>query len=175
MTELKQLPRDANGNYLRNFTANGQKYVIRSREDGLGIHRTSEFLKMELVNGIGMGISEVDERLKDIQFEINQFGRGKGDFAKCGLLIKALREEILKITSARYPVNFLFCTLFIVREGEDMTKWVIDEQNEKIDDWNAEGYNEIDFLELGLSMVRGFAETSVKYSQQPGSQTGEAL
>jgi len=47
-------------------------------------------------------------------------------------------------------VNYvvLSACLFIVREGEDMSKFVEEEQEAKIDDWNKEGINEKDILEL---------------------------
>lgn len=126
---------------------------------------------MEIVNGIGMSIADVMEYIRKLRNEVNNFGRGKGNFVEAGLLIKALEEDLMRITKKRHAVNFMFLTLFIIREGEDLTKWEEEEQNEKIDDWNSEGYNEQDFLELGLSMVMGFAETFRKYSQQPGNQT----
>lgn len=170
---LKPL-RNPDGTFPRKFKANGHNYIIRTRDEGLGIVRTSEFMKMEIVNGIGMGIADVMDYIRKLKNEINNFGRNKGNFVETGLLIKALEDDLMKITRKRYAVNFMFLTLFIVREGEDLTKWEEDDQNDKIDDWNKEGFNEVDFLELGLDMVTGFAETFKRYSQQPGSQESEA-
>ena len=170
---LKPL-RNKDGTFPRKFKANGHTYIIRTRDEGLGIVRTSEFMKMEIVNGIGMSITDVIDYIRKLKNEINNFGRNKGNFVETGLLIKALEDDLMKITRKRYAVNFMFLTLFIVREGEDLTRWEEDEQNEKIDDWNKEGYNENDFLALGLDMVQGFAETFRRYSQQPGSKENEA-
>ena len=172
-SNLKSL-RNPDGTFPRKFKANGHTYIIRTRDEGLGIVRTSEFMKMEIVNGIGMGIADVMEYIRKIKNEVNNFGRNKGNFVETGLLINALEADLMKVTRKRHAVNFMFLTLFIVRDGEDLTKWEEEDQNEKIDDWNAEGYNENDFLALGLDMVQGFAETFKRYSQQPGSQESEA-
>lgn len=115
--------------------------------------------------GAAMDMPTMNEHLAAIQEEINQFGRGKGDFVKCALMIKEHRDRLLMVNRARYALNFLFCTLFIVRDGEDLSEWNEDEQQLKIDDWNKE-YNENDFLELGLSMVSGFAKILKERSQQ---------
>lgn len=171
--QLKPL-RNPDGTFPRKFKANGHTYIIRTRDEGLGIVRTSEFMKMEIVNGIGMSIADVMDYIRKLKNEINNFGRNKGNFLEAGLLVKALEDDLMKITRKRHAVNFMFLTLFVVREGEDLTKWEEEEQNEKIDDWNKEGFNEVDFLELGLSMVTGFVETFKRYSQQPGSKESEA-
>lgn len=158
MTELKNLPRDEAGGFKRNFTANGKNYTIRTRAEGIGIYRVSQFLKMELLVGAGMDQPALVASLKDIQAEINKFGNGKGDFLETALKMKALIDQIYAINKSRFAINFFFCSLFIVRDNEDLTKWTLEDQEEKISDWNTE-YNEHDFLALGESMLTSFAET----------------
>ncbi len=158
MTELKHLPKDEAGNFKRNFTANGKNYTIRTRAEGIGIYRTSQFLKMELLVGAGMDQPQLVAALKDVQAEVNKFGNGKGDFLQTALMLKALLDQVYAINKSRFAINFFFCSLFIVRDDEDLTKWTLEDQEEKISDWNAE-YNENDFLELGESMLTSFAGT----------------
>jgi hypothetical protein len=164
MTELKHLPKDESGNFKRNFTANGKNYTIRTRAEGIGIYRTSQFLKMELLVGAGMDQPQLVAALKDLESEINQFGNGKGNFLQTALKMKALLDQVYAINRSRFAINFFFCSLFIVRDDEDLTKWTLEDQEEKISDWNAE-YNENDFLELGESMLTSFAGTLKERSQ----------
>jgi hypothetical protein len=53
--------------------------------------------------------------------------------------------------TSRYPAALYICTLFIVRENEDLSDWDFDLANEKIDDWVAENLAVVDFFGLALA------------------------
>jgi hypothetical protein len=81
-----------------------------------------------------------------------------------------MQDSMFKFARSRFEMMFVFCTLFIVREGEDMTKWVMEEQTAKIEDWNKECYNEQDFLALGLTRIQGYSKI-LKESAQNAVET----
>jgi hypothetical protein len=53
--------------------------------------------------------------------------------------------------TSRYPAAYYICTLFIIREGEDLNAWSFDQADEKINDWTAENIRAVDFFGLALA------------------------
>ncbi|MDB4433154.1 hypothetical protein N9166_00260 [bacterium] len=53
--------------------------------------------------------------------------------------------------TSRYPAAYYICTLFIIREGEDLNSWNFEAADEKINDWVKENYRAVDFFGLALA------------------------
>lgn len=156
MNDIKGLPKNEHGDYKREFTANGKKFIVRSPNEGVGIYR---FSRMELMGGV-LGL---DASLKSLLASTKKYQDIAFEDAPAAIKVKkmvmhseAVLEGIRSAGKNRYAKAFFMCTLFIVRPNEDMTVWNEDEAQAKIDDWNAEGYNEHDFLELALTILPGF-------------------
>lgn len=157
MTELKQLPREKNGTISRKFVANGTTYKILDASATMSLARYTEFSRMSAVVGFGVNFEGMLTHLQEIQklvFDID----AKNSLTKKGAILKveSLLELIIKTSQERFDQAFYFCTLFIVREGEDLTVWDFDEQSEKVADWNLEGYSAEDFFLLCANTIPNF-------------------
>ena len=148
MSKLKQLPRDDQGQFTRRFTANGQKYIIRSQDEGIGAIRYSMLMKSSSTIVFAQDVGTQVRNWQQLDKLLSEFARGKIEISHVGAFIHNVLDGISTSSKQRYVFSFWVCTLFIVREDEDMTKWVEAEQAEKIDDWNAEGIHENEFFEL---------------------------
>ncbi len=65
-------------------------------------------------------------------------------------------EGIARNLEGREHPMLLLCSIFIVRENEDLSKWDETIALEKIADWKAECLAVEDFFALAFSSVRGF-------------------
>jgi len=156
MNKIKDLPRNDQGILLSEFKANGKRFIIRSPEEAVGIYRFGQMEKMGGALGMGTSFKQLVKAIKqneDIAFEdIPAALKVK----KMLMNNSAILEGIKSTAKDRYSMAFIMCTLFIVRPEEDLTNWNKDYANAKIDDWNKEGLNEQDFLELALTITPGF-------------------
>lgn len=159
MTELKQLPREKNGTIARKFVANGTTYKILDASATMSLARYTEFSRMSAVVGFGVNFEGMLTHLQEIQklvFDID----AKNSLTKKGAILKveSLLELIIKTSQERFDQAFYFCTLFIVREGEDLTIWDFDDATDKVNDWNTEGYSANDFFSVAASTIPNFAQ-----------------
>ena len=58
----------------------------------------------------------------------------------------------------RLPKAYYLCTLFIIKEGEDLKAWSPKLAHEKIDDWIKENLNPFDFFSLALHSSKACQE-----------------
>jgi hypothetical protein len=145
---MKQLPRKENGDYAREFMANGHKYIIRSADEGIGILRWSKLQLMSSVLGYGADLAKLEQGFSRLSDMFNGFVKGTNTIFEIATHINEMRSGAVEDSKRIYNYAFWTACLFIVREGEDMTKFIEDEQEAKIEDWNKEGLNERDILEL---------------------------
>ena len=68
-------------------------------------------------------------------------------------MVETLKQPT-KTTISRGRYMMLICSLFIVSDGEDLTKWDELMAEKKIEHWNAEGFHMMDFFFLGLGFIR---------------------
>jgi hypothetical protein len=87
----------------------------------------------------------------------NACALGKETFVNLVLQLDAMKKGVVNSTQERNNIALMLCTLFIVREDEDLTTWNEEEANDKVKDWNKAGYDVNDFLLLALSSVQGFS------------------
>ena len=156
----KLLPRNPDtGQICRTFIANGTTYTILTPEEGVGIYRWTHFEKAKIRLGFSKTFQQIYDwvakgvnmangpitTLSDLRTHINNHFR-------------PLLDGIIEMGEERYSTAFWTCTLFIVMEGEDITKWIQEDQQKKIEDWAKEGYSENDFFILCAGSMRGFAQ-----------------
>ena len=158
MTELKPLPRDKKGDFEKTFEANGTKYKILDASKSMSLARYTEFSRMSAVVGFGVNFEGLLTHLQEVQklvFDIDP----KNSLTKKGAILKveAMLELIIKTSQERFDQALYFATLFIIKEGEDLTEWDFDEATEKVSDWNKEGYSAQDFFSLAVSTIPSFA------------------
>ncbi len=142
--------------FVSEFIANGNKYTIRSADDGIGIMRFSQLQKMGSVVGYDATFDNQFKNWGELENIILSDEPISSIKKKSLLHISAVRDGLLEATKSKYQYAFYLCTLFIVREGEDLSTWSNSEAEAKINDWNIEQIHEQDFLSLALVTIPNF-------------------
>lgn len=161
--ELKTI-RKEDGSFVRSFTANGRRYTIRKPEEGVGIYRHTKMSQMGAVTGMGATFADLYTNLTKAIEYANSLVTKAPQFTALAVHLDNMRRGVFEGSKQRYGFALQYCTFFVVWDDEDLTKYDEDEQQTKIDDWNAEGINENDFFSLGLSMVEGYTAAYLEYS-----------
>jgi hypothetical protein len=145
---MKNLPKKENGDYAREFMANGNKYIILSPEEGIGIIRWSKLQLMSSVLGYGTDLASLEQGFTKLAQMFNGFVKGNNTIFEIATHINEMRAGMVEESRRNFSYVFWTACLFIIKEGEDMTKFVEAEQEAKIEDWNKEGINEQEILDL---------------------------
>ena len=159
--EIKLLPRDDKGNYAREFIANGNKYIIRSQEEGIGINRYCRLLNMSSVWGLQADLGSQLAAWRKATKAVDQALIGKGSFGEYFGIAQSAVDGISRAGQTNYTYTFWVACLFIVKEGEDLTQFIEAEQQSKIEDWASE-FHEQDFEELVKKKYQEFSRKSPK-------------
>jgi hypothetical protein len=141
--ELKHI--DLKSNIL---PANGVDYEIKY---SLTVDRWKTYEKLQNHFAFGLAFDEIEKKLSN---SIDFANQGKG--IEAWNIIYNLREGIAYRLEDRQHPALLLCSLFITAPGEDLTQWNEADQNKKIADWNAEGYDINDFFQLASNLVKNF-------------------
>lgn len=142
-TETKSFAPDANS-----FVANGVKYLIHG---SLPLGRYQVYEKLQAQIAWGVDFEKQHRDLKKAWDLLNQTKLGEA-----AVWINNMMEGIAHRVEKREHPALLLCTVFICREGEDMTAWDETEALEKIADWKAEGIDAESFFEFAFSLVKGW-------------------
>jgi len=153
---IKRLPRRDDGSIKSTFEANDVKYTIRTADEGISISRFNEYQKFAGMLGYNATFQKMYENNQKAIKLANGVVSGDNTFTDLVLHLNAINEGVLQASEERNSIALYICTLFIVREGEDLTTWSMELAKDKIDDWNREGYHAEDFFFLALSSVVGF-------------------
>ena len=139
------------------FIANGKEYFIRNT---MTVERFSQFEKLQNHYAFGLSFSQIHDKLKDA---VDFANKGKG--VEAWNVIFNLKEGIVYRIEDRMHPALLLCSLFMVTENEDITKW--DEQlaKHKIEDWKKEGIDINDFFQFASNFVSGFIKIYDEISQ----------
>lgn len=171
---IKNLPKDEAG-IVTNFTANGKKYTVLKPGNPIGIKRWSMYEKLRFSLGVGRTFKDLAEVLETVELTI----AADGDFATqrrdAILLLNSLRKAVIETSEERYNIAFYICTLFMVREGENLADWDEMEADDKISDWQKEGYSEQDFFFFALLGVEGFKAVFKKQQKKVRELEAELL
>jgi len=135
------------GKWVSQFTANGNKYFIRSAADGLGFKRYVEMKRILSVVGFDATYSEQLNALNRITSAANTLVTKTPQLDVLFREIENMRESIRR-TERKWDYSLFAATLFIVRPDEDLNEWSEAQAEEKIEDWQAEGLHEQDFFLL---------------------------
>jgi hypothetical protein len=152
-TELKLLP-----DGTTSFEAAGCKYYIAG---GFSIERYTLYEEFGLTFGLSTPFNYVFATLVDIMNKLNAHPVKLFDLSI--LVNKALTNVAKLETKESYA--FQVCTLFINREGEDVTTWTPELAKAKLADWNAAGLDARFFLRLAAVLVAGFTDAYALLTQ----------
>lgn len=143
------------------FEANGVKYIV---ENSLSTGRFKDYEKLQHHIGFGVDFQSAFNTMKDVYEMLN-----KQKFADCAVKIHNYINGISQKLDDRVNPAFYMCTLFMNREGEDLTKWDEELAKRKIEDWHKEGYDVQDFFSFAVQQVTGlslaYAEVSLSSLQ----------
>lgn len=166
MQQIKQLPRDKEGNLIRTFKANGNTYVIHDiSQDSLTIKRFMTWQKFTTSLGFGVSFKEHFDNLTKAERMVDRLITEKQGLTELLMHLRAMKESITDDKPDRAKIAFYVCTLFINKEGEDLSDWTTTEADKKIEDWNAEGYDYNDFLSFALMHCPGYRDLYLKTIQ----------
>lgn len=144
------------GKMVSEFEANGNKYFILPADKVFNIDRQVAYHNIETAFALNQTPTDIKLRFNEVlQTIIRLMGEKGGEHDK--LMEKLLRDALNNNDSfkgeltSRYPAAYYLCTLFIIKEGEDLNGWSFDLANEKIDDWTKGNIRAVDFFGLALA------------------------
>ena len=141
--KIKSLPTNSDGELLKHFTANKKKYTILANEEAFTPIREAWLRKLSTNVFFGIEDDVMYKKLSELQQLIFE-QRG----VEAITALDAIKVGLFNKNKYKYSKALYLCCLFIVREGEDVTKFDLDYCKEKIDDWNSEGFIASDFFLL---------------------------
>jgi len=163
--KTKELPKGADG-LMTDFETAKHRYRVMRPGEPMGIQRFTEYEKLQSVFGFAQtfaGLLEVFTELETLLGADKPFSQIRTEAI---LLVNSAKRSIVDMSAARYNKALYLATLFIVREGDDATKWDMHTAESYIQDWAEEGLSEQDFFMLSASAVRGFKETFNKIKSE---------
>jgi len=141
--EPKRLPLTATS-----FTANGREYRIVNT---MSIERWKHMEDFQELLAWGVSFDELFKQLKKV-YELLD----KNQQNEPRIIIHNLLHGVKNKLENRYHPALMLCTLFVVYDGEDQTIYDETIMNEKVADWQKEGYEINDFFQLAWTLVPGF-------------------
>lgn len=132
----------------KKFEANGKTYHIRK---SMSFDRYRMYEKLQIEVGYGANFKQIYDNVKGAYELVN-----KSEFANTAVKLHNILAGIKNIESRQIPA-LRICALFINAEGEDekvITEEMIDE---KIADWEAEGYDIFPFFQLAINSIPDFS------------------
>lgn len=133
---------------VKTFPANGKKYTVKK---SMSFERFREYEKLQIETGYGVSFSKLYENIKSCYELVN-----KSMFADTAVRLHNMLSGIKNIEERRIPALRL-CALFINYEGED-EKGISEELiDEKIADWEAEGYDILPFFHWAIASIPDFS------------------
>lgn len=143
-TEVTRLDIRANS-----FYANGHKYLILG---SIPVGRFERFESLQVQLAWGVDFEPLHKNLRAL-WDLNN----KLKFAEASVLLNNILEGLARPLDGREHPVLLLCSLFLVREGEDLSGWNETFAHEKILDWKAEAISVEDFFVLAFNSVRGLS------------------
>lgn len=132
----------------KKFLANGKTYHIRK---SMSFKRFREYEKLQIEVGYGSNFIQIYENVKQAYELVN-----KSAFADTAVKLYNILSGIKNIESRQMPA-LKICALFINAEDEDENTINDEMIDEKIADWEAEGYDIFPFFQLAVNSIPDFS------------------
>jgi hypothetical protein len=146
------------------FEANGTKYIVAPPEKVFNLNRKAYFDTLEIAFALNRTPSQIANSFvtlysnqlalssnTDSQSWINQQDKNLRDCINC---LDSMKDD----DYGRLPKAYFLCSLFILKEGEDLALWSPKLAHEKIDDWTKENINPFDFFAIALHSSKNSQE-----------------
>lgn len=151
------LPKDAQGIILP-FETKNHKYKVIRPGNPIGIQRYLEFEKLQIPAGMGLSFAEIAGVLKELELLLGSDKAFAEIRTEAILKANSLRRGIVDLSKTRFSKALYLATIFIYRDGDDLSKWDMETATEYLEDWKEAGISETDFFYLSLRMVNGFSK-----------------
>lgn len=158
------------GVFQTNFTANGTKYTVCAPSEVFNFERQIAYQQIETALALNQTPQQIASAFAKLYSnQIRLMGNTGAEWARlqdenlrdCLNYVDAIKGDTKDSRFAnlkRVPKALYLCTLFIVKEGEDLSTWSPKLAHEKIDDWIQENLNPFDFFSLALISSRNCQE-----------------
>ena len=147
------------GKFETEFKANGVKYIVMPADKVFNIDRQVAYNNIETAFALNQTPTSVKDRFTLTCNTVIRLMQATGDdwqknmdtlLRDCMNNLDSFKGEL----TSRYPAAYYICTLFIIRENEDLSTWNFELADEKIDDWVKENLKSVDFFGLALASSR---------------------
>ena len=154
---LRQLPREpGNPNkFLTKFETDKHIYTIIG-DAGIGFDRYTMFQKRSLQRAFGRDFQQVYDALQQIKLGIAGETTVSKLRAESIVAITALQDSVADFGNEQFDAALWMSTLHILREDETISGYSETIAEEKIKDWAAYGYSEVDFFLLTGNFIPGY-------------------
>lgn len=146
MGELRTIETTAKG-----FETDKHKYVIINT---LPIERYIMYLKMQTEIAFDVSFSGVYNAFSAIIGKLNE-----SKPVEAGIIANNAQIGLSQLDTKRLPV-LTMCSLFIIREDEDVREFSETVMDEKIDDWTKSGIEIGFFLNFAEKLIHGYEQFS---------------
>lgn len=156
LNKPKRLVKD--GVFKKEFTANGNKYIVCAPEMVFNFDKQIAWKNLEIAFGCCQTVTEIAMRFKE-NWETMTRLMGATGKEHSKLMADLHRQGMNNLDSLKqnieyyYPQALYMCTMFVIKEGEDLAApWLYKEAQKKIEDWSKENISFYDFFCLALSV-----------------------
>lgn len=139
------------------FVADGRTFYIK---ETLTIERFMEYERLQASMGFNLTFSAIFDSLKKIYELINS-----NKILDGGIKLYNLMSGIAERIDGKLHPALEICSLFVIEEGEDITKYDDTIAKSKIEAWKKEGYAMQDFFTLAVSLVESFSEAYADFTE----------
>ena len=148
-SEMTRLVDPNTGAFVSQFDTKEHRYYIRTAADGVGMRRYVELKKGLSMVGFNASLPEQLAGLRRIKEAANTLVTQKPRLDN--LFVEIHNQEMaLNAVNRKWDYSYYGCTLFIIREDEDLTKWDEALAEQKIEDWAENNIHEQDFFLLSM-------------------------
>lgn len=154
---LRHLPRDPvdPNRFLSTFKTDAHTYTIIG-ENGIGFPRYTLFQKRSIQRGFARDFQQIYDELQRLKMTIGgeqNIGKLRTDAI---IHITGIQDSVADFGREQFEASLWLCTLFVLREDETVNTYSEQIAEEKIKDWAAYGFSELDFFLLSGSVVPGY-------------------
>lgn len=162
--QVKRLPRHKNGKLKRTFQANGNNYIIWDWRDGVPIDRWHVYQLHSIMVEYGANLGQISANIDKADKMMNDILRGSDAVSAVDVIyhLRGMNKGLIGEAGSQYPMALKQCTIFILREDENIQSWDEGLANEKMADWAAEGFATFDFFHLAKASLNSMKKSLEK-------------